>query len=36
MENKIGSAGVCSQNILSFIDRQSSDLLLTSSVSVLY
>lgn len=29
MENKIGSAEVCSQNILSFIDLQSGDLLLT-------
>lgn len=36
MENKIGSAEVCSQNILSFIDLQSSDLLLTSSASVLH
>lgn len=34
-ENKIGSAGVCSQNILSFIDLQSSDLLFTSSASML-
>lgn len=36
MENKIGSAEICSQNILSFIDLQSSDLLLTSSASVLH